>query len=1246
MLSFREKVRRMNAARAAIHTQEAGAPAAPSNISPAAPNHGGAQEAPTQLTPQAAASASAAVDGKIQDDERPISHVRKRDVIVQELLSQHKSPPAASQVATPGPAPVPAAARLPQAQLVAGMRSRLFLSARPSGRSSSYNAQGTAARVPVPVAAAADADEVDERGIASQKSPRKRKRKQSSPAATPAKLLDKDLDGDFTEGKNALSLIDSEEEEEEEEKDLEDSYQRRQLRGQHQQQHQPRKLAKTQKTQIPRQKASVTASVKTNGTVLAAFDEAFATQIQVENTEAGIEAEEGLEDDAPKTTAAPRASLPNESLLPPPPLPSEYRLRLDERGSEIPPNSSEEPFLDLAVPGSIAKYLRPYQQAGVRFLLQNYARGNGALLADDMGLGKTLQTIAFLSAILGKSGDPRIDKDSPKLPQFERLKHNSIAATTTTTYEDTHTTNSDGIDLSDDAFEPDYTYGAPILIICPTSLIDNWAAEFTKWGTFRVSKLRSNTIDTGVASLLNGNSEVGITSYGGIRNNSEKFSKIPWHVVVFDEAHNLKNPKAGQTEAAARLPTRLRFALTGTPMANDYEELFNLINLVVPGGLGTPQQFKETFSTKVKHGMRKDATQEQIAEGNSAQIELQELLRPLMLRRTKSIIAHQMPRKRDNIVFCQLAPLQMKAYKRALQLPDVQLLILKARDPCPCGLGDHSMKSCMHPDCPGYYKLTYDQGGVLYPHFHFCECDNVYDPVSNPTGCKNHKPDGCWRTFDGKRHRACPFCLLLPLMMLLRKISLHLDLIKANPADEKRDPVKFEWDKEVADAIFGTDAVALGGNVQTLRHIEMSNIDASCGKLAALKGLLTKWAADIRGSGGLPHKVLIFSNSVRMLKIVRKMAENAGYTYEYLTGETPQAERQKLVNSFNAPSSNAFLFIVSTGAGGVGLNLTAANKVVILDPSYSPAADLQAMDRAFRIGQKRDVDVYRLVAAGTIEERIYMRQISKQQHSNVAVDGAGPQKRLFTGVKGDRDHKGDLWGFENMLGTLLKDEVGRVEAMEIVGAAKGDGGAGTLGGGTSVLGSAVAGAFDVKEVPEDITAELERIAEAVTVRTAVGRGGGGGGDVEDGFDPGLEAALLEEKAEEDGENEKGEQDNEPSAQEQQGQTEQHGGNEALNLPGVQGIVDHTFAMEPSKREELRHHNAVRATAVKEQNRALAAAAIGEPASAVECLAAWRKVSVREMAELMVQMSEKERTELRYAYCESAPKEGLFPSSFV
>jgi SNF2 family DNA or RNA helicase len=294
--------------------------------------------------------------------------------------------------------------------------------------------------------------------------------------------------------------------------------------------------------------------------VVAAFDNVFATQVQIEEEEDMADEEQqqrplvqppqAPQPQAQTTTTSPGAA--NAPLLPPPP--SEYRLRLDENGEETPLGSTDEPYLDLAVPASIAKYLRPYQRTGIKFLLGNYARGRGCLLADDMGLGKTLQTVAFLSAILGKSGDPRVDSTHPQLTQFERLQHAS-----TTTARD----GSAVIDLSNDFYTPNYSIGAPALIVCPPSLIDNWSEEFNKWGTFRVIKLRSNTLDTGIAALLRGHCEVGITSYDAVRNNADKFAKVPLHVVVFDEAHKLKNPRAAQTIACARLPTRLRYALSG-----------------------------------------------------------------------------------------------------------------------------------------------------------------------------------------------------------------------------------------------------------------------------------------------------------------------------------------------------------------------------------------------------------------------------------------------------------------------------------------------------------------------------------------------------------------------------------------------------------------------------------------------------------------------------------------------------------
>ena len=145
----------------------------------------------------------------------------------------------------------------------------------------------------------------------------------------------------------------------------------------------------------------------------------------------------------------------------------------------------------------------------------------------------------------------------------------------------------------------------------------------------------------------------------------------------------------------------------------------------------------------------------------------------------------------------------------------------------------------------------------------------------------------------------------------------------------------------------------------------------------------------------------------------------------------------RAVSTFNT-SPQSFIFLISTRAGGVGLNITSANKVVIFDPSWNPSHDLQAQDRAYRIGQLRDVEVFRLVSAGTIEEIVYARQIYKQQQANIGY-GASTERRYFTGVMGEGDRKGELFGLVNMLtfqgdrgpgGLLMKEVVNKTNVAE------------------------------------------------------------------------------------------------------------------------------------------------------------------------------------------------------------------------
>ncbi|KAL4854168.1 hypothetical protein ACK3TF_005019 [Chlorella vulgaris] len=655
----------------------------------------------------------------------------------------------------------------------------------------------------------------------------------------------------------------------------------------------------------------------------------------------------------------------------------ELRLVVDEKGEPLPDDSAEEPYLELAVPATINRFLRSYQRDGIRFLMRNYARGMGAVLADDMGLGKTVQAIGFIAAVLGKLGDPD-DAYEPRLAPLETAEplaawHKNVRVE----------------DLSEERFEPNYARCYPILVVVPVSVMDNWEREFNMWGKFRVAKCDSKHKSTALASIKAGKKEVMLAGYPIFSAKGDLVQallEIPWHMVIFDEAHNLKNHKTKRYQTVDQLPTRLRYGLTGTPFQNDYTELFDLMDILAPGCLGSAGEFLTGFSKPIMLGQKSDSTDFQKAVGAEAQQDLRRRLSGYLLRRTKRLIADQLPRKMDFAVFCELAPLQLAAYKRLLQSPDVELLLNAYKKPCL--LCDSRSPYWM---CCGW-RVDEDQGGVLWPLYHLCECDNPHDPVLNPNGCKSHKPDGHY--FPGGRMRSCPFCLILPL-------------VKALHEDEKKDPLKFSRALQIAELVIGEDDEALGGYVTTEDFVRLSDT-STCGKMQALSALLDDWYS----KGG--NKVLLFSNSVQMLNILRKMVISKGYGHEMLDGSTKAEDRQVMCDRFNTQPS-LFIFLISTMAGGTGLNLTAANKVVIFDPSWNPAQDAQAQDRAFRIGQKRDVSVYRLIAAGTLEECIYDRQIYKTIHAEI-VEGNDAMARTFQGAKtGKREDHGELFGMLNML---------------------------------------------------------------------------------------------------------------------------------------------------------------------------------------------------------------------------------------
>lgn len=142
------------------------------------------------------------------------------------------------------------------------------------------------------------------------------------------------------------------------------------------------------------------------------------------------------------------------------------------------------------------------------------------------------------------------------------------------------------------------------------------------------------------------------------------------------------------------------------------------------------------------------------------------------------------------------------------------------------------------------------------------------------------------------------------------------------------------------------------------------------------------------------HRALVFSQFVKHLDVVRESLDERGISYQYLDGSTPAPERQRRVDAFQ--NGEGDLFLISLKAGGTGLNLTAANYVIHLDPWWNPAVEDQATDRAHRIGQERAVTVYRLVAKGTIEEQILELHANKRELVASVLSGTDQAGRLST----------------------------------------------------------------------------------------------------------------------------------------------------------------------------------------------------------------------------------------------------------
>ena len=618
----------------------------------------------------------------------------------------------------------------------------------------------------------------------------------------------------------------------------------------------------------------------------------------------------------------------------------EHLERLAERPQfpNDPPGKYEDiqlPYSLGLIPAPIAQWLRDYQIQGVEFLHELFVYQKGGIIGDDMGLGKTVQVIAFLTAAYGKTGDER---DSKRMRKTRRLHSRWYPRT---------------------------------LIICPGTLISNWQDEFRRWGWWHVDVYHGNADakDAAISAAQSGRTEVMLTTYTTYRMNKDIINMIAWDCCVADECHAIKERKSESTHALNEVNALCRIGLTGTAIQNKYEELWTLLNWTNPGRFGPISTWKASICDPLELGQSYDATVYQLSRARKTAKRLVENLLPqFFLRRMKTLIKDQLPRKSDRVVFCPLTPTQADAYERFLDSDMVQY-IKQSAEFCDCGSGKKMGWCC--------YALLRD-------------------------GSK-------WQNH------------VFPAITTLQKLSNHLAMLipQSSDSSEKQDKdlellrisVPDRWRKLYADR----DSI-----------INYSNPDF-CGKWRILKKLLKFW----HGEGN--NKVLVFSHSVRLLKMLQMLFNHTSYNVSYLDGSMKYDQRYAAVTDFNTDPSQ-FVFLISTRAGGVGLNITSANKVVVVDPNWNPSYDLQAQDRAYRIGQTRDVEVFRLVSQGTLEEIVYARQIYKQQQANIGYN-ATTERRYFQGVRGRQDQKGEIFGLSNLFAyqndnAVLRDIVNKTNIAE------------------------------------------------------------------------------------------------------------------------------------------------------------------------------------------------------------------------
>ncbi len=493
---------------------------------------------------------------------------------------------------------------------------------------------------------------------------------------------------------------------------------------------------------------------------------------------------------------------------------------------------------------------------------------------------------------------------------------------------------------------------SPALIICPTSVLGNWQKELARFApSLSVMLHYSSRRQAGERFLAEAMaSDIVLTSYATAALDQETLQGLTWSSVCLDEAQNIKNAQTKQSIAVRSLKARHRVALTGTPIENRLSELWSIYDFISPGYLGSAAGFQARFANAIE----RDRDEQRTAD-------LQRLVKPFMLRRKKKDPAIQLdlPEKNEMKSYVPLTAEQGALYEQTVNqlLEKMQKLEGIERKGAILAALTQLKQLCDHP-----VLLTKEAVPGL--------------AAGTGAGAKAGGDSGTG-TGAGAGTTA----------------GTGAAVGAGTGADA-------DADADVRTAAGARAAAPVGAGANATANAAAMPLDTEL--LASRSAKLERLVAMVKEVRDEGERCLIFTQYVGMGQMLQAvLSQELQEPVLYLNGSTSKTARDRMIEQFQAPREAGMaetgVFILSLKAGGVGLNLTAANHVFHYDRWWNPAVENQATDRAYRMGQTRDVQVHKFISLGTLEERIDEMLENKQQLSdNVIASSEGWITELST----------------------------------------------------------------------------------------------------------------------------------------------------------------------------------------------------------------------------------------------------------